>query len=280
MAAPWFRRITFHSVLASVCPLIPIPLLDDWAVDWIRRRQIADLLRSRGFEPLDWHLDVLSGAEDVGWLRGCLTFTLTLPFKILVWLIKKIFRTLLVVLLLKDCVDRFSETFHQGFLLALALDRGWIDAAALAGGHRLHQVHYAIAGTCEAIDPRPIHQLVRRIYRGSRQVLVEAARLLAPVLRAERKRQRAERKGSAAPTASASTSHLEGESGAVAGVLDRLTAALWHEEGYRAQLEETLERYFVHATASDSPPTPEPPTAPGPPAISAGEENDLTGPAF
>ena len=37
-SAAWFRRVKSFSALAGLCPLIPIPFLDDKVLSWVRGR--------------------------------------------------------------------------------------------------------------------------------------------------------------------------------------------------------------------------------------------------
>lgn len=232
--APWFRRLTFFGLLASLTPLIPLPFVDDWAAAWVERRQVADAFRRRGLEAQGWHVEVLTWDGEEG-RPGCL-YGLLLAFQLTVYVAKWIFRKLLVFLLIKDCVDRFSTTFQHGYLLHVAFERGLLDARTLAGGERLIEVRQAILATCETIDPRPLNQLVRRVLAGSRRLLLDAARIFGRLLRAERKEAR--RHGEApAAAGTASEARIEEQERAVGGLLDRLTSALWANHAYRAELE-------------------------------------------
>lgn len=55
----WFRQVTWNSLLASLCPLIPLPFLDDWALGWVRRDAVADALWNE-----HGHRDELEAAFD------------------------------------------------------------------------------------------------------------------------------------------------------------------------------------------------------------------------
>lgn len=39
----WFRQVTFHSLLAGLCPIIPVPFLDDRVLAGVRRKMVRDL---------------------------------------------------------------------------------------------------------------------------------------------------------------------------------------------------------------------------------------------
>ncbi len=232
--APWASNLTFHGLLASLTPLVPLPFLDDWAENWVHRRLARETFRLRGFTAQPWHLEVLVWDGDEGKSRGCL-FPLLLTFKLVLYVLKKIFRKLLIFLLIKDCVDRFSTAFHQGYLLHVAFERGVIDAAAVTGGERLIEVRQAIITSCEAVDARPIDQMVRRVLMKSRRALLSTARLFGRLLRRER------RQAEETPAAD-----LAGEQEALRGVVEQMTSALWNNAAYRAELE----RVFTVALAA------------------------------
>lgn len=234
--APWFRRLTYFGLLSGLTPLIPLPFVDDWAVRQVERRQVADAFRGRGITPQPWHVEVLTWDGEEG-RPGCL-YPLVLAFQLVIYVAKKIFRKLLVFLLIKDCVDRFSTTFQHGYLLHVAFDRGVIDTRAVAGGERLIEVRQAILATSEEIDPRPLNQLVRKALAGSRRVLLDAARILGIQLAAERRQAR--RTGSATATAAVTEARIEAHEKAVGGLLDRLTSVLWANQAYRTELERTF----------------------------------------
>ncbi len=237
--APWFRRLTFFGLLASLTPLIPLPFVDDWAAAWVERRQIADAFRRRGLEAQGWHVETLTWSGEEG-RRGCL-YPLLLGFRLALYVVKKIFRKLLIFLLVKDCVDRFSTTFHHGYLLHTAFENGLLDGRTLSGGGRLLEIREAMLVTSSTIDPRPLNQLVQRTLRGSRRLLLDASRRFGSLLRAERREAR--QSGGTAPAAdSGSEARIEEQERAVGGLLDRLTSVLWANQAYRAELERTFLR--------------------------------------
>ncbi len=253
--APWFRRLTFHGLLASVCPLIPIPWLDDWALGWVRRRQAGETLAAWGVQPLDWHLDTLSWEGERPSRGGCVRLVGLLAHPV-VYLAKKLFRKLVVFLTLKDGVDAFSRSFHEGYLLHRAFERGILDARTLAGGYRLLAVRQAIVDTCEAMDPRPVNQLVRRSLRGSRRLLVTTSRWLGQRLRPERRR-------SAAAAVEVARVGLEDRDERLADLADRLADDLWLDRSYLRALDALFDRSLAgrrleERAASEGPSLPGP----------------------
>lgn len=257
--APWLKSVTFHGLLASLTPLIPLPLLDDWAAQWVESRQVRDTFRRHGVTAEAWHVEVLLWDGKEGSRQGCLA-PIKFALKLGLYVLKRSFRKLLVFLLLKDCADRFSTSFHHGYLLHRAFERGAIDRRVLAGGERLIEVRQAMLLTCEAVDPRPFNQLVKRVLASSKRVLLEAARTFGRLLRAERKQGRPGPSGGAGAAAEEA---LGGSGTAFGGLIERLSAAVWGDEGYRAELE----RVFGVALARQSEAAgEEPPVVRSPPA--------------
>jgi hypothetical protein len=232
------RRLTFHALLAGLCPLIPIPFLDDQVLGWVHRRRVREALRGHGFAPTAGNFQRREAVAEVarreskGLLAGCFRLVIIGPIlKLIIRLISKVFRKILIVLTLKDCVDRFSEAFHEGYLLHLALERGAVEEHHLdAGVSGVMWLRWVIRTTCEEVDPRPLNQLVKGTLRGSRGLLLKASRMLGRLFR-RRPRTEAE-----APEAEAA---LDAEEEAMLGsLLDRLTAVIRGEAGYLAALEE------------------------------------------
>lgn len=249
-ASPRFRRLTFFSLLAGLCPLIPLPFLDDWTLEWVRRRLVVESFRDHGREASPRALQLLTWRPERNALAGCLRLAVIGPLlRLTVYLVRKVFRKIVFFLTLSDCVDRFSETFHEGYLLERAFELELVGDGSPAADERLWPVRWAVLAACRAVDPRPVRQIARRAFRGSRQALREAARLLARIARRKRSAAGGE-PGSAAGDDSALV--LE-EERLLSGLLDRLTAALWHQEGYRAHLEAAFRSALVTPADGGSP---------------------------
>ena len=123
---PSLRSLIGHAVLTALCPLIPIPFLDDWIRDVIRRRMVRGLLVESNAHLSDGNIDILACGHNpittTGCVSGCLRKAVKIPFNFLFKLLfKKILRKIVFVLAIKDSVDTFSATFHEGFLLKHAL---------------------------------------------------------------------------------------------------------------------------------------------------------------
>ena len=259
----WFRQVTFHSLLAGLCPLIPIPFLDDRVLAGVRRKMVRDLAAERGWtgdRALDRHrVDVLAGTRDES--RGCLGWVGWIAFSLTLRLLAKIFRKILIVFAVKESVDTASRVFHEGYLLHLtfawapswsAQPDGEGDDGPAAGlsPARAQAVRRTIEATLDEVDPRPLEQVLRRTFRGSRRLLRRGARLLT--------RRRAT--AGARPPRGERALPEEEERRLLGRVLDRLVADLWEERGYLTALEARYRRALAAP-----PPLPGPsPSASGP----------------
>lgn len=252
---PWFQRVTFYSVLAGLCPLIPIPFLDDRVQDAVKRRMTTVLARERGVALTERQRRYLSGTYSEP--KGCLARTGGLAFKLTVKLVGKIFKKVLIFLALKEATDVASRTFHEGYLLHLLLDPAtppaWPPPAGSAGpagpsgtdpDTAAWLARWAIEKALAETDPRPVNQAMRRAFRGRRGLMKESARVLSREVRSEGGGPDAARKKTGAPI----EDRIEAEeSERLSGVVDPLASELWRERGYLDALEARFRRW--HRTA-------------------------------
>ncbi|MEM8963464.1 MAG: hypothetical protein AAGD38_18420 [Acidobacteriota bacterium] len=197
-------RISFYSVLSGLPRLAPLPFVDDWARDFLRRRLLRELVATRPFELSEPAIRHLAGGSDAPTLQGCLTGCLSVAaLKTALYIVKvvarSIFRKILFFLAVKDVVDTAAETWQIGFLLRLALDRGDLtrDEPVAVG-----RVRAAIEATCAEVDTRIIEGHLFRLLRRSPRQLLHAARRLGRTLTSLRRRSR--ETGGRADTESAS----------------------------------------------------------------------------
>jgi len=175
---PVAEQVTvIHSVLAGICPLSPIPFIDDLVIGFIRRRMIRKLFARQGLELSRPQLKALVSRRR-GCVRGCL-------FAVVLYPIKRIFRKILYIFAIKSCVDTCSTLLHEGLLVRYALAGDRIPAAELAEGGEtsLLRVNAAIEVACRETDTSPVTQLLRRLFRGGRVLLKEAARTVMILFR-------------------------------------------------------------------------------------------------
>ena len=103
-----------YVLFSALCPLIPLPFVDDWALREVRR---AYFVRILGDAP-----SALLAARTLSEARGsffpgCLWLLVFYP-------IKKLFRTLFYFLTVKQCLDEAALTLVQGDMVREALGDG------------------------------------------------------------------------------------------------------------------------------------------------------------
>lgn len=225
-----FRRVALAALLAGVCPLIPLPLVDSWALTLVRRRAVGDLLRAEGIVVGPREVRILAGEQ--ARLGGCIAGVLIWGvLKVAFYIVRKVFRTLLFVLTLRESVHRASELFTEAYLLRYAADRGLAGPALEAGEDGARRLRAVIAAAAAEVDERALRRTIGGALAGSWGLLRRGARALARALRRGR---------GAAPEARVPVAE---EVGLLGGVLDRLSAALWLQEDYRRRLEQ---RFSAH----------------------------------
>ena len=112
--AAWF------ALLVGLTALVPVPLLDGWLARRAQRAMFAAIAEGRGAQLGPAALDALTEDRD-SLLVGCLWMAV-------VWPIKKLFRTILYFLTLKDVVDGAAEAALRAAMLDAALHRAAADA--------------------------------------------------------------------------------------------------------------------------------------------------------
>ncbi len=246
------RTIVSYSLLSGLCPLIPIPLLDDWARDVLRSRLATKIASGFGTTLTEDQAKVLAYGyrpqTTKGCAGGCLKTSILFVTKVV---FRKIMRKILFFLTIKDTVDTFSQTFHEQFLLHRAFDLGFLDEAPpavaaesdLSIAPRHVAVRRAIEDVYRSADTRPVTSLARSLFRGSRRTLATTARRMTGILR--RGRRDTEQQ------ISRSLEHQGEES--LGRLIDDLTHDLESREGYLEALSARLE-----ARLATVEPTPQP----------------------
>ncbi len=278
------RRQVGYSLVTGLTHLIPVPFLDDWAKDLLRQRQAMELARDRGVH--------LTGAEGKilacghhpptarGCVRGCLFALVVIPVELLFKVFfNKIVRKVLFFLTVKDVIDTFSRTLHEGYLLRHALKLGALTPApvpqgepapppppeAVPGAPTAHQgapppttgevvsgpprprvlaLRRAIEATCDEVDPRPIEKVASVSLRGSWRLLRRAGHAMS-------RRLRALRRSGPHPDERAVFERLErrGEE-ELGGLIDEMTADLAGQTPYLEALRQRLEQRLANADSS------------------------------
>ena len=227
------RRVLRYAVLAGLCPLLPIPFLDNVLVGMFRSRMIRGQVRDAGLEPDPLQADLLAFEPQPIRLLGCLLG--------LIWMVvKKIFRKLVYIFAVKDCVDTTSMVMHHGWLFQYALDQGILDQGTFTDGNEaIRRVRDAVRTATDRVDPRPVNKAVRQVFLGSRTLVKGAARAVGQILRGGGARRR-DAEGTERAVSDLETRQV----GEVERILDELVAVLRGNVGYREHLQKEFHKAF------------------------------------
>ncbi len=161
--------------------LIPLPFVDDWTLDWVRRRMILEVTRP-ALQLREPAIRVLlrRGRETSS---GCLDLLLRTPLSALIYVLKRLFRKIFFFLAVKESTDRASLVFHEGYLLAAAAGNAELHPRVVESEREaVRQLAYTLAETLDRTDTSPIRLLVAQTLKGSRRLLFAAARRLRRLL--------------------------------------------------------------------------------------------------
>jgi len=224
---PWFRAVVWDSLLGGLCPLLPIPFLDDLVLARMRRRMVEHLATRWQVALAPAQLALLSGGGRKMTVGRFLA-------KAAIYPLKEVLRKILYFLAIKDAVDTFSLLFHQGYLVHAAFAHGALGRGPADDG-RVAVAAAAVHGTLAATNTRPLRRLLVGVLRNSRDLLRGTVRWLAA--RLGRRRDAAPNLASIADEA---TSRPELGSRDAEQLLDRLLLALWGERRYLDRLDADL----------------------------------------
>ena len=113
-------KVHSHVMLAGLAMLVPVPILDDWLYRKALRNALSEEAAVMG-APLDEAtLDVLT-ADRTSYLVGCLK-------AVVVWPIKKLFRTFFFFLTMKDSIDAWAQAAETLAMVRIARAEGWLPA--------------------------------------------------------------------------------------------------------------------------------------------------------
>ena len=238
------HSVILYSLFAGVCPLIPVPWVDDFVLARVRRAAFRRLFRQGGAEPTSFQLAELT-ADRSSWLRGCFAGLVLYP-------IKRIFRKIIFVFTLKDCVDAASRTFHQLWLVRHLVADWQAGPAEVAGGvAAFARLKRALDRTLAETDPRPVEQIFKHAFRQGRKRILQVAAALGRAIRRARGRKAREEAvdrlvEAAEARAAAGAEGVSGEDGTprdagVQALVEEVESQLLVQRGYF----EALERRFL-----------------------------------
>lgn len=172
-AWPVYANATF----AGLSVLIPIPLVD-WVFErYFRLRIPGSIARYRGNPVPAPVIDTLNQSGE-----GCLGSCLTLPFKAVLILLKRLSRKILYFLTVKEASDQLSLYWHRAFLMDYMLLAGHLadEASARVARQAMEEVLVdtttsplsSLAGSV-VTGTRHLFRTLRRARRGEEDELVQ-----------------------------------------------------------------------------------------------------------
>ncbi|GEM_PF-6055583 len=181
------QKLARYSWLSGAACLIPVPLLDDWALRLVRRKMARDLLRDGTLLAAPEQAAILAEGDSSSW-TGCAA-VVGLPIKLFFAILAKIFRKIFFLLAIKQASDESIRTMLHGFLLDDVIQTGVLDQAVLSenANHVLGRIYWAIDAALREVDPRPFRTTVRKLFRSERRELSRTSNELAAEARQQRR---------------------------------------------------------------------------------------------
>jgi hypothetical protein len=167
-----------YAVLTGLTPLIPVPIVDDWALSYLRRRLVRQLAAAHDYALGEDDVKLL--AHEGGFLTGCLFGAFVYPLKIL-------FRKVFFFLEWKRGIDTVSRTYAFAVLVDHGLAQRW---CAPAGPVTAAQLRKAIDDVLAEVGTKVMGKAVGQAFRRSTGALQDAAALFRRALRGLTRRAR------------------------------------------------------------------------------------------
>ncbi len=167
------RIVATHSAIAGLCPLIPVPYVDDLLIRRVTRRMFTALFEAHDLQLAPAGAKALT-ATPSAWLRGAATSVAMFP-------LRRVLRKVVYLLAIKDCADVASLVFHDGWLLAHMLERPSNRGSSVADPKYLQRVRKAMLSTYKDIDPAPLRRALVGAFLGAKVGAEHAAQAAARV---------------------------------------------------------------------------------------------------
>ena len=156
------------ATFAGLSVLIPIPLLDV-AFELFFRRRMPGVIARRNGRTLDKET-----IQELNRLPpGCLQTCLGWPILILLTFLKRLYRTILYFLSIKDATDNLSLYWHRAFLLDYMVRSGYVDDPAT--------VPIAAEALRQLLDDTPTSpftQLAQEVVAGAHHIFATLRRVI------------------------------------------------------------------------------------------------------
>lgn len=144
--------IYVDATLAGLAILVPIPLLDVF-LEWLFKRRIPGAVAKRNGRELSRYTIHYLNSQPFSCV-GCLL----LPFSLVLLLLKRIYRTILYFLTVKEASDKLSLYWHRAFLIDFMVRRGDLDNEKTAKVAAL-----AMHDVLDRLTTSPLHALAKQV---------------------------------------------------------------------------------------------------------------------
>lgn len=151
--------IYVDATLAGLAILIPIPLLDVFA-EWLFKRRIPQAVARRNGRRLDRYTVYYLQNEPFS-CTGCLLW----PFTLVLLFLKRLYRTILYFLTVKEATDKLSLYWHRAFLIDFMVRRGDLDNDKMAKVAAL-----AMHDVLDKLTTSPLQQLAVQVIGGMHHI--------------------------------------------------------------------------------------------------------------
>ena len=168
MAPPVDSKLLARTaILVALTELVPLPLVDRFLEEWLRRRLVRAIARRHGVKLPRAAVKILGGTPS----SGC--------WWLVTWPLGKLLRAVSVVFQIKSMFDNYADVLHRGLLLEEAFAQGWAQADPA-------RVRAAMDRSLSKVDTRPIE---RRVFGRFRDRADRLNRLVAEATRIARARE-------------------------------------------------------------------------------------------
>ncbi len=178
------HKLAFFSLLAGTTSLIPIPFVDDWAYRFVRREMVEAVFSSGPVPITQEQLKELTEARAQAARFGCAGraayMLIWLPIRFAVYFALRLFKKILIFLVIKEVTDRVSLVFHEGYLFEYATTRSHLLPARPDWPAQLRE---SVKATVAATDTSPVQAAVKRVFRESGALMSTVTRSTVSLFR-------------------------------------------------------------------------------------------------
>jgi hypothetical protein len=164
----WFRNVVWGSLIAGCCPPLPLPFIDDWARNYLRRQLTRRILADHGLQLPDHQVRILAGEHP----SSCLWVIISFPFR---WL--RLLRVILWVASANRVMRAISSVFLEAYLISHAVRNGKLDSAP--DDRSVTRVRHVIENTRKKTSLSPLEPLIRKTIARSLSSVRQFSRAIA-----------------------------------------------------------------------------------------------------